>query len=500
MWRSQLGTMPAPLSPEFRGRSCDARGRHRARVQGGIPDGLARPRARKPADPDASSRYRRLEISIEEAAPQRGAAHEATRLSTPRESGQRCGTSPLAHFHRYGSVLDPQGSVAGGRQGEPLTTTKPKLLFVGAFPPEGRALFGGNVTACRTLLDAGLADYFDLILFDSTQRSVPPPPPWRRAITSLSRCWRFVRLVRRHRPNVVLIFSSAGSSFTEKSTLSALARLYGSRVLLFPRGGRLMDDCRRSQVVRWLTRRMLAVPDVVLCQGEAWRDFFVEEIGVPARKCAIVRNWTATPSLIEIGAVRTYGRSTEASVPILFLGCLFRSKGIFDLLQAIAILHSRHPRVVLLVAGEGEAGPEARQFVASHGLGECVQFLGWVDSDRKLRALADAAIFCLPSYVEGFPNALIEAMATGLPVVTTPVGSIPDTVQHGINGLLTPSGDVEALTSQLELLIASSSLREQLGRSAHAYAAREFTADRAISELSNLVWSSTRHHSRDTTR
>ena len=364
---------------------------------------------------------------------------------------------------------------------------KKRLLFVGAFPPLGVKIYGGAVTACATLKGAGLAEHFDLILLNSTQRTVPPPPVWLRFLYSLPRCWKYMWHVIRNRPDAILIFSSSGFSFLEKSLFAMFGHFFCRRVLLFPRGGRLMNDCRRGSLYRFFVKFMLRFPDILLCQGEAWRNFFTREIGELPEKCVVLTNWSASPALIKIGATRTYHPMTNKKLQILFLGWVYRTKGIFELLEAFSLLHSRFSNLELLIAGEGEASHSAREYLCSKGLGASVSFLGWIDGDQKLQTLADADVFCLPSYVEGLPNAMIEAMATGLPIVVTPVGSIPDFITHEVNGMISPIGDSQSLANCLEALITSDSLRARIGRNAYVTASREFNAEKAVLHLSRLI-------------
>jgi glycosyltransferase involved in cell wall biosynthesis len=112
---------------------------------------------------------------------------------------------------------------------------------------------------------------------------------------------------------------------------------------------------------------------------------------------------------------------------------------------------------------------------------------GLLEGERKLAALERAHIFVLPSYTEGLPNAMIEAMAVGLPVVVTRVGSIPDVVIDETNGLLVQPRDSAALATALRRLIASAELRQRLGQAAHATARTRFATEHAARALSSLI-------------
>jgi glycosyltransferase involved in cell wall biosynthesis len=145
---------------------------------------------------------------------------------------------------------------------------------------------------------------------------------------------------------------------------------------------------------------------------------------------------------------------------ILFAGTLMPLKGYTDLLNAFANL-TEFSDWNLVFAGNGEI--ENGELLARKlGIENQVKFLGWVNGEEKDKAFRESSIFCLPSYAEGFPMAVLDAWAYGLPVVTTPVGGLPDIVQDGINGLLFPPGNIEKLSQQLEKLIKDKVLCESI--------------------------------------
>jgi glycosyltransferase involved in cell wall biosynthesis len=109
---------------------------------------------------------------------------------------------------------------------------------------------------------------------------------------------------------------------------------------------------------------------------------------------------------------------------------------------------------------------------------------------------AGADIFVLPSYAEGLPNSMFEAMAARLPVVVTPVGSIPDVVVNNANGLVIPLRDVPALTNALEFLSNAPDERERLGKAAQALASQRFGVERAAERLAMLVHTAARERLR----
>jgi glycosyltransferase involved in cell wall biosynthesis len=152
---------------------------------------------------------------------------------------------------------------------------------------------------------------------------------------------------------------------------------------------------------------------------------------------------------------------------VLFLGRLGERKGVMELIRAFATVAKDFPGVDLVCAGDGDiAGAES--VARDVGLGDRVRCPGWLRGDDKHKLLQDAIVFALPSHAEGLPMALLEAMATGLPVLATHVGGIPEVVRHGVEGYLVEPGDVDALAMFLRVL-----LEDEPGRRRVAAAARQ---------------------------
>ncbi len=125
--------------------------------------------------------------------------------------------------------------------------------------------------------------------------------------------------------------------------------------------------------------------------------------------------------------------------------------------------------------------------MAERGLDRVVTFHGWVSGDRKHGLFAAADLLALPSHHEGLPNALIEAMAAGLPALVTPVGCVLDAVTDGRDAVVIPTRNVEALTNALRQLVGSAALRERLGRAAFRRAEDQFAVEGAVERLTTVV-------------
>jgi glycosyltransferase involved in cell wall biosynthesis len=147
---------------------------------------------------------------------------------------------------------------------------------------------------------------------------------------------------------------------------------------------------------------------------------------------------------------------------------LVRQKGLDVLLRAMVEV----PKVRLTIAGNGELEADLRRLAADLGLTERIELVGWVDPISVLSRV-DAVV--LPSRNEGLPLVLLEAMHTGLPVIATAVGSVPEAIEHGVSGLLVPPEDYVALADAMRGLALSSQLRTSLGAAAKVRAQQEFS-------------------------
>ena len=358
------------------------------------------------------------------------------------------------------------------------TATPLRVLFVGAFPSPKHSVIGGMVTSCRALLASSFSNRVHLDLLDSTQISNPPPGLLMRLPFAAARLLRFVWRLEVNRPDVVLLFVAVGASIVEKGVMARYARLRGVPVIMFPRGGSIVDDCRRSSFTRAWATFFFRGANRLSCQAESWRQFAIDTLGFAPHDVSVIRNWTATPELLEIGRQRAVRPQRPPPLRLLFVGWLEREKGVFELIEACRQLAQEH-RFTLDMVGDGHAMTEARALVTRNELDHVIRFRGWLDGLDVRLVLRDADVFVLPSWAEGLPNAMVEAMAAGLPVVVTRVGAVPEVVADHQSGLLTTPRDVESLRQALAELLEDARLRELLAAQAHSTAVRDFGVETA---------------------
>ena len=178
--------------------------------------------------------------------------------------------------------------------------------------------------------------------------------------------------------------------------------------------------------------------------------------------------------------------SAAGPVQLLSVGRLAPAKGQLLLLQACALLKSEGKAFTLRLVGDGPDRSRLEQAVRHHQLADCVQFTGALNQAEVRAELAGADAFVLPSLAEGIPVVLMEAMASGVPCVTSPVNGIPELIEHGQTGLLATPGDAQALADQLRQLMSDAALRQRLAHAGRAKVERAFHLADNVARLADI--------------
>jgi len=234
-------------------------------------------------------------------------------------------------------------------------------------------------------------------------------------------------------------------------------------------------------------REVLRLASLILCRSESLAADVIR-LGCPAEKVAVQRtgipldDWPFSPR----------PRPADGGWNLV-QSCRFIGKKGLDLtVAAFAGILKRHPNATLTLIGDGPQKEELQRQIASLGIGGRVMFTGFIYEDAVKRELASAHLFVHPSRTtgegdrEGVPNAMLEAMATGLPVVATRHGGIPEAVTDGESGLLVPENDSGALEAAILRLLDDEALRQRLGAGARRDVESKFDRAAQISRLEAL--------------
>jgi len=167
---------------------------------------------------------------------------------------------------------------------------------------------------------------------------------------------------------------------------------------------------------------------------------------------------------------------------VLSLGELRKGKGTYDILAAVPLILQICPEAEFLLGGTGDS-IQIEQQLSSELWGTRVRLLGWVEEHQKSELFARAKVFLLPSHSEGLPIAILEAMAHGIPVVSTEVGGIPDAVIEGATGFLIQPGDVTTLAERVSRLLSDHDLWSHFSKASIERMTRYFQVDVVLGEL-----------------
>ncbi len=211
-----------------------------------------------------------------------------------------------------------------------------------------------------------------------------------------------------------------------------------------------------------LYKRMFSQADLVLVLSEQWRRWIKEALGCEER---IEVLYNPCPDV---------KRNTEIKrKQILFAGSIILRKGYDVLLEGFSKIAAKYPDWKIVFAGNGEI--KQGQFMASSlGILQQTEWIGWVTGADKDKVFNESSVYCLASEGEGFPMGVLDAWAYGLPCVMTPVGGIPDIVRDGIEGVVFPVGDADALAKALDRIISNKQMRKDIVKATDKYVNETF--------------------------
>jgi glycosyltransferase involved in cell wall biosynthesis len=287
-------------------------------------------------------------------------------------------------------------------------------------------------------------DQYEAFNFIATHR-----PLGNSVLKSLYFVKQFTRItffLATHRSiKVVHIHSSKQGSFYRKLLVAFIAKIiFRRKTINHIHSGNFRRFYDGSNVIgKKLISFFLRLNDVTITVSDGWKGYF--ETAFHLKNVYHINNIINNPG--SNGALPAC--TNNGAVRFLFLGMIHPDKGIFDLLQVLrdhkATLAGK---LKLFIGGNGQVD-KLQELIEAAGLQGMVEFKGWVTGHEKENLLQFADVFVLPSYFEGSPVAMLEAMSYGKPVISTTVGGIPEIVEPGLNGWLHTPGDREALLKAL---------------------------------------------------
>ncbi len=353
-----------------------------------------------------------------------------------------------------------------------------RLLLLSPLPPPS----GGIATWTQAILNSALTRDYDIDVVNSApsgSKTVSGKSRFRldRVRDSISTLWIMALRLLRSSPDIVHVNTSYQWGFLRDGCAIWVASMFRCRTVLHFRGGDFPEFLRtRPKVVRSLVIATLQRADRMIALTESTRVFLSQYERHGATE--FVPNFVDLRDFEDIPDRQSRTRPVE----ILFVGWIIEAKGVNELLAAAQSIPGAHWTLV---------GPQSDEFQdrirpVLADLGERVDLVPAMPRAEVIDLYRRSDVFVLPSWREGFPNVVLEAMASGLPVVATTVGAIPNAVTDGVEGFLVMPKDVGGLTSAVLRLVESRTLRLEMGARARHRVEREFAMDRVIERLGGI--------------
>lgn len=255
---------------------------------------------------------------------------------------------------------------------------------------------------------------------------------------------RYIWTLSTNKIELVHVHSAMRGSFWRKSIFLVIAKIYGVPVLFHLHGSEMKKFyAEQNKTGRRAIQWVFEAAKTVLVLSRSWQDFVMSI--APQARVVVVPNYVK---------IHQTAKLKNRAPLIVFLGLIGKRKGVDDLLLAMQAINAKFPSVKLIIGGNGKR-EEAEELARTLSLNDCVEFAGWVGPEDRANLLSKADIYVLPSYNEGLPMGILEAMSFKVAIVSTTVGGIPELIQSGENGILIKPGDVEALVRALDDLLSN---------------------------------------------
>lgn len=357
-----------------------------------------------------------------------------------------------------------------------MTNIKPKILFIAPFPPP---LAGPEISA-KLFLESNVADNFDVIKLDTNFRKSNS----QKGKFGFAMMFAFfqlnIKLIKRiitFKPDIVYYYVTATMLgwLGKDIWVIMLSRLFGLKVVIHMRAGHFRKNYDQSnKVFKKIIKTVFNLTDYNLAQSPTLAKQY-EGLVKDKNKIGYIYNMISEENYF----VHTDDKYDENI--IFFLGHLSHAKGYCDILKSIPDVVQEFPDIKFCFAGTviteernvffngvtGEpityANPEDifREYIQNVYEANYM-YLGKLDEKQKIDWLRKSNIFILPSYSEGFSMSVLEAIAAGKPIVTTPVGALKDVLQNEVNAIIVNPGDIDAITNAILRFLRDKAFRKSV--------------------------------------
>lgn len=298
---------------------------------------------------------------------------------------------------------------------------------------------------------------------------------------------KFNKLMKKN--DILHVHLSNDASFYRKRLFILAAKKQNKKIVIHLHGSTFdefyrnrCNDKQKKQV-----REVFLLADKIIALSDTWGEFIINELLYDSKSSEEENNYQISKVIVIYNAVSVplkYEKKYN-NQNILFLGKLGERKGTYDLLEAMKVIIPRFPNVRLYLGGDGDV-KEVESIIRENGWEKNIKYIGWVRDKEKRKILRHCSIFTLPSYNEGMPMSVLEAMSYGCSVISTYVGGIPHIITDSRNGYLINPGDVKDLALKLTFLLGNEETRKVLGRSAKQTIIKNFDVKNTVGKVMDI--------------
>lgn len=365
---------------------------------------------------------------------------------------------------------------------------KSKVLVIGPTPPP----YHGVSVVTEMILNSNLQKRFRIVHLDIADRrtlSNIGTIDFTNIYLTFKFFFCFLKLCLSENPKIVYLPISQGIWGYLRDCLFLIpAKLFQRKVIIHLHGGYFREFYEKSnKILKMIIKWTLKDVQRAIVLGQRLKYIFHGLI--PDDRITVLPNGIKREFIEKLKGNFQNQKLKPNISSILFLGSLLKTKGLMDLIQAVSLVVTKRKNVNFVFAGEMRSNKEKKEvegFINRNGIQSFIKFPGVVTGERKARLILSSDIFILPSHSEGQPLTVLEAMAAGLPVITTNVGVLTETVIDCENGFIVEKKNPREIAEKILLLLEDEKLRIKMGKKSHERFLKYYTKNKFIGKLGQV--------------
>lgn len=327
---------------------------------------------------------------------------------------------------------------------------------------------GGIVTVMNQIVTSRLKEKYNII-------HIPTYIVGNKYKLFIKGIFKFIFFKVRYNVELVHIHMASKGSFFRKSIIILLSKITKTKVIVHAHGSefkKFYDSSSKQKYIKWILNKV----DKLIVLSENWKEFYSTLVD-DKNKIEVIYNSMDIPENI--------AKKSNSITQGLFLGRLGKRKGTYDLIEAVEKLSKENIKLKIILAGDGEI-EKVKSIIKEKKLETYFDVVGWIGKEEKEKHLEKSDFLVLPSYNEGLPMAILEAMSRKSLVISTYVGGIPEVIKNHENGLLCNAGDIDELANALKIAVNEKSYCKEMIEKAYQVVNKRFNRNDMIQKIDDI--------------